>query len=595
MKNEKTFAAYPSCHRSDVSNLSNVENATSKAIKRRELFFHFSLFIFNCFSAAVLSIAFRWYEGSLPVWFALAPVMAVVAAQRSKRLALLHGAAFALTWTWLSFDFLWSQTPAGAIALTIYTSLFYAAGLLIVRRLAREGPVLAVVGTGCVWVLIEVLRSIIPILGFPWLLLGHTLLYNDYLRQGADILGVYGLSFCIAAVNASLAFALPVLLPAKLRSALARAHEKPEETLPQICGRVPTHAQRLSAWRALSFAASLVLGMWAYGALRTANIEPSLVPGQPIGVIQGNIVQKLGRSDDVLWAQLEGHIALHKQLLSQAAASGDGMPVLVCWAETMVPGAYNCDPWGQVFREYVGHTGIPVLFGSNYIPIEDIGKTALDQRCFNTAYVVDGSGQELFHVYKQKLVAFGEYVPFAHSFPILRYLRSVTQDQYEPGTEASPVRNIGGYNIALNVCVEDIHPDLARESSRAGADTLINITNDGWFYQTYGPRAHLRAAAWRAIEVRRPLLRVTNTGVTAAVDPLGRITKLVHEETVGFALTRLLRIEKEKNAPLTQLTTLYMRVGEIGVGLIFLSLLFGVFWIGSQKGAETVEPGVKRM
>jgi apolipoprotein N-acyltransferase len=167
-------------------------------------------------------------------------------------------------------------------------------------------------------------------------------------------------------------------------------------------------------------------------------------------------------------------------------------------------------------------------------------------------------------------------------------LRSVTQDQYEPGTEASPVRDVGGYKVALNVCVEDIHPDLARASSLAGADTLINVTNDGWFYQTYGPRAHLRAAAWRAIEVRRPLLRVTNTGVTAAVDPLGRITKLVPEETVGVAITRLLRIQDVKNAPLSQPVTIYMRVGEVGVGLVFLSLLFGVFWLGSQKAPETL-------
>ena len=534
---------------------------------------------------AALAYAYRWYEGSLPVWFALAPVMLLVSMQRSTRLALLYGSLFALTWTWLSFDFLWMQTHAGTIAISIYTSLYYAFGLLIVRRLARDGPVIAIVGTGCVWVLIEVLRSIVPILGFPWLLLGHTLLYNPYLRQGADIFGVYGLSFCIAVVNASLAFALPVLLPSNVRNRLHPTRELSVALVPQA--GTPGHAQRLSAWRALSFAGALVLGMWSYGVLRTERIEPLLVPGQPIGVIQGNIVEKLGRSEEDLWAQLNGHIALHKQLLAEAARSGEGMPVLVCWAETMVPGAYNYSGYGKVFREYVASTGIPVLFGSNYVPVEDSEKTPLDQRCFNTAYVVDGHGEELFHVYKQKLVAFGEYVPFAHTFPPLRYLRSVTQDQYEPGTEPSPVREIGGYNIALNVCVEDIHPDLARASSWAGADTLINITNDGWFYQTYGPRAHLRAAAWRAIEVRRPLLRVTNTGITAAVDPLGRITKLVPEETVGVATFRLLRIESEKSAPFSKPRTIYMQMGEVGVGLIFLSLLFGTFWLGSQKGAET--------
>ena len=525
---------------------------------------------------AVIAIPFRDYEGSGPIWFILAPMMALVAAQRSRRRAILFSAAFGLTWTTLCFSFLWNDTPPGVFALSIYTSLFYIVALLLVRRVARDGPVIAVIGSGCVWLLVEIVRSIVPIFAFPWLLLGHTLLFDNHLRQGADLFGVYGLSFVIAAFNASLAFALPVLLPEKLRRL----------TLLNATDAAPDHARRLSAWRALSLATALIFGLWCYGELRIQRIQPQLVPGASIGVIQGNIVQKLGRDEDALWEQLRGHIALHKQLLAKAALSDEGMPVLVCWAETMVPGAFNCEDWGKEFREYVKRTGIPTLFGSNFVPEEDIGKTALDQRCYNTVYVLDGAAQELFHVYKRKLVPFGEYVPLARTFPLLRQLRSVTQDQYEPGTEPSPVRDIGGYKIAINICVEDIHPDLARESSWMGADTLINVTNDGWFYQTYGPRAHLRAGAWRSIEVRRPMLRVTNTGYTVAIDPLGTITTLIPVETVGTATVRLMRIRDEKDAPFAQPLTIYMRMGEVGIGLIFLSILFGCLWVGSHNPPE---------
>ncbi len=525
---------------------------------------------------AVIAIPFRDYEGSGPIWFILAPMLALVAAQQSIKRAVLFSAAFAMTWTLLCFSFLWNDTAPGVFALSIYTSLYYIAGLLVVRRVARDGPVIAVIGTGCVWLLLEIVRSIVPILAFPWLLLGHTLLYDPHLRQGADLFGVYGLSFIIAAFNACLVFALPILLPEKLR-----------RLVPGFSDGAPMdHARRLSAWRALSMAVALIFGLWCYGELRTERIAPQLVAGPKIGVIQGNIVQKLGRSEDALWDQLRGHIELHKQLLKTAAVSDDGMPVLVCWAETMVPGAYNCEKWGTEFRDYVTRTGITTLFGSNFVPREDLDKTALDQRCYNTAYVIDGHGDELFRVYKRKLVPFGEYVPFAKTFPLLRYLRSVTEDQYEPGTDPSPVSDIGGYRVALNICVEDIHPDLARESSWMGADTLINITNDGWFYGTYGPKAHLRAAAWRAIEVRRPLLRVTNTGITVAVDPLGNMTTLIPPETVGTSTVRLMRIQNEKDTPFALPHTMYMRMGEVGVGLIFLSLLFGCLWVGSQNLPE---------
>ena len=541
---------------------------------------------------AILAIPFRSYEGSGPVWFALAPVMALAANARSRRRAALYASAFALTWTWLCLSFLWNPAAPGAIALSIFSSLFYVIGLLIVRRVARDGPMPAVIGIGCVWVLIEVARSLVPVFGFPWLLLGHTLLYDPHLRQGADIFGVYGLSFIIAAVNACLAFAFPLVLPARAAGLLS------------IHGLPVPHKLRLSAWRALSVTASLVLGAFCYGVLRCEQIGPRLAPGARIGVVQGNVVQKLNRSDDEVTAQLIQHIELHRKLLSEAAASGSGMPELVCWAETMVPNVFNNGVWGQKFMEFVASTGIPAITGSNYVPPEDVEKPPGQQRIYNAAFLIDGQGHEVFHAFKRKLVAFGEYVPFTQWLPLLKSLRSVTLDQYSAGTEASPVREVAGYRIAFNVCVEDIHPDIARELSYAGADTLINITNDGWFYKTYGPQAHLRAAAWRAIEVRRPLLRVTNTGMTVAVDPLGHIDVLVPPETEGTAIAQLQRIRStaslsinresgvgsgaENVSPFAAPRTIYMVTGEVGVGLIFISILFGCLWIGAQNPPENL-------
>jgi len=139
------------------------------------------------------------------------------------------------------------------------------------------------------------------------------------------------------------------------------------------------------------------------------------------------------------------------------------------------------------------------------------------------------------------------------------------------------------YRIALNICVEDIHADLARDSARAGADTLINITNDGWFYDTFGPRGHLQAAAWRAIEVRRPLLRVTNTGRTVAVDPLGEIDLLMPEATAATCVTHLKRIAPKAGVE-SRLVTLTMLLGDLGAGLVFASILAVSLLVSSKIG-----------
>jgi apolipoprotein N-acyltransferase len=241
----------------------------------------------------------------------------------------------------------------------------------------------------------------------------------------------------------------------------------------------------------------------------------------------------------------------------------------------MVPGNLNNDPWGEVFRVEVKKTGIPAMTGANYLEPDDFSKPFEQQRIHNSAFIFDGQGHELLRYYKRRLVAFGEYVPYARDYPCLAFIRSVTQDQYVPGEKPSTICEIAGYHAALTLCVEDIHPALAREAAFLGADTLFNLTNDGWFYQTHGPRAHMQAAAWRAIEVRRPLLRVTNTGRTVAVDPLGNIELIVPAETEAVGWTRLKRIDGGG----ADIVTPYMLLGEFWTAAIFAGVLGLALWV----------------
>ena len=501
----------------------------------------------------LLAQPYRYYEGSLPVWLALAPVLWSVARAPAAWGAALTAGLFAFVWSFFSFNFLWGLATPGMFALCVYTALCYTGALLAARWLARRGVVNAVFGTAAVWVLVELFRSCVPVFAFPWLLLGHPLLGHENLRQAADLGGVSGLSFGVAAVNALLAFTLPAWLPQKWQA-------------------VPGGNPR-SAWKALSFVAALWRGLAAYGRARIDELTPRLQAGAPIAVIQGNVAQKLGLTYEEVDGYFKRHLAMHRELIETARRSGP-LPVLICWAETMVPGTLNTDEWGTRFIEQVRQSGVAALTGSNYTPPEDAAKPAEEQRTYNSAYLLDAQGAVLLRYAKRRLVPFGEYIPFTRPLPFLKILRSITRDQYTPGTEPSPVHQIGGYAIALNICVEDIHPDLAREAACNGADTLINLTNDGWFYGNYGPRAHLLAAAWRAIEVRRPMLRITNTGRTVAIDPLGNAEELVPPEKEGVCVTHLLRISPRsgQSAAPKNLVTPLMALGEgglaLGMGLI---------------------------
>jgi apolipoprotein N-acyltransferase len=488
-------------------------------------------------SAVVLTLAFtdRW-DGT--VWFALAPALYLVAEARSKREACWYATVFAWVWAFPSLWFLSKTTVYGAIAAALYTGLWYIAGLLVVRLMARRGVWSAVFGTGAIWCLIEIGRSRIPVFQFPWLLLGHATAGCETLRQNADLCGVYGLSFLIASANAALAFIVAPVVVAGL---------------PASPGTPSARRTALIAILALSLTAVL------YGRWRVADLESRLVDGGlRIIVIQGCEYQKLDRTDEEKWKQLNGHLELHAR-----AARCTPRPDLICWGETMVPGVYNSQPYADRFRVVVREYGIPTFCGSDWIHPDDMEKPLLEQRWLNTAFLLNGQAETLAQYAKRRLVPFGEYVPLKAIIPWLQKIGSVTRDAYVPGKYPSPVVPLGGVNWAMNICIEDCHPDLAREAVRDGADGFLNVTNDGWFVGTHEPATHLRGALFRCIETRRPMLRATNTGCSALIDPLGRTTVDPPQDTVGLGVFSVWWLPDPGR-------TLVFYLGEGWVALLFL-------------------------
>ncbi|MCW8132710.1 MAG: hypothetical protein KIS92_20350, partial [Planctomycetota bacterium] len=229
---------------------------------------------------------------AFPAWIGLAPVLYLVAEAPTARRAAGLAYAFALVWSLLCFRFFLHWSPVGWVALGLFTSAFYLAALLSVRALARRGIAGAVFGSAAVWVLAEIARSRIPVVGFPWMLLGHAAADDANLRQLADLAGVYGLSFLAAAVNAALAFVAAPLAG---------------ETLAGPPG-TPVR-RRLCA----SLVAAGLLAALAYGDAQTGRLGARMRAGPRIAMLQGCSYQKIDRSNEEKQQQLDEHLLMHAE------------------------------------------------------------------------------------------------------------------------------------------------------------------------------------------------------------------------------------------------------------------------------------------
>jgi apolipoprotein N-acyltransferase len=190
-------------------------------------------------------------------------------------------------------------------------------------------------------------------------------------------------------------------------------------------------------------------------------------------------------------------------------------------------------------REEVGRRiGIPAIVGA--VLIDRVGG-ARGYVLYNSALSTNAGGDVTARYDKEYLLTFGEYLPFGDAFPIL-YEWSPNSGRFSPGTTLDPLvveDNLGRkHQVTTLICYEDILPSFTRaavNASHGESELIVNITNDAWFGDTTEPWEHLALAQLRAIEHRRYLVRSTNSGVSAIVDPVGRVlshTKTFQQETL---------------------------------------------------------------
>jgi apolipoprotein N-acyltransferase len=262
-------------------------------------------------------------------------------------------------------------------------------------------------------------------------------------------------------------------------------------------------------------AAALVLVVQAYGVARSHRPPPTAgrLPPLRIAAVQPLVPFKVGPKADP-----EAMLREQRHLTAQVEP---GSVDLIVWSETMVPGD---------LLEEIPETLAPVarekrcfLLAGGVVHEKDAAGN-LTGRAFNSAVLLDPQGRLAGRYDKRHLVPFGEYVPLGGKFPGARAIFDLIGTVFTPAETEAPLPEIAGVKLGVNICYEDAFPEIPRRDAARGARLLVNLTNDSWFRQTSEARQHLALAALRAVETRTPMVRATNTGITALIDADGRVT-----------------------------------------------------------------------
>ncbi len=494
-------------------------------------------------SGALLFACFPRIDWNWFVWIACVPLLAVLLTEKRPARGFWYGyASGAVFFTGSCYWFVEVMRHYGGLSLPVglgvlvlfvaLFSVFYGAFGWLEVLVARRSQATALLLAPFWWVALELARTYL-FTGFPWNLLGYAV-RPEGLEQIASVTAVYGLSFLAAATSALVMWAL--LNPRhRVRWAL------------------------LAVWVVLLAAGNRAL----YPPPRQTGPDVALL-------VQPNI--PLGGSNQKTWAPwidpepLETLVDRSVEAARAPEAAGKKPPLIV-WPEDPAPFYFNRDP---IFR---GAVETMARRARSYIVAGTItfaGKGT--SRPKNSAVVLAPDGRELLQYDKIHLVPFGEYVPW-WAFPGKVGKITSQVGDFVPGHRIR-VADAGEGRIGVFICYEAIFPELVRKIAAAGAGVLVNISDDGWFGNSAAPFQHFEMARFRAIENGRFLLRSTNNGITAIVDPYGRVEKKISRERAGILTGRFRYIQRK---------TFYSRHGDLfawsSVGItagLLISLGFGL-------------------
>jgi len=355
-----------------------------------------------------------------------------------------------------------------SMVMAVYFGLFGMVAQVAGKRLP---PLQALPCLGLAWTLMELAMGTL-LSGFPWLTLSAAFVRWPIVTQLAAYIGGHGLSGVLALIAA---------------------------------GAMMARRSRSCAVVALA-TALLVCGL---GWLRIRSYSES-TPSRTVAIVQGNIDQGLKWNPAYQQRTVAKYISLSRSVLAEN-------PELIVWPETAMPFYFQDNtPLRAPVFDFLRATNASLVLGSPSYEAKPTGPLTL----FNRVYLLTGSDSTLRWYDKEHLVPFGEYMPFADWLPLQKLVNGV--GDFAPGRNEARLA-AGDFVLGALICYEAIFAGLAQDRVTQGANLLVNTSNDAWFGETSAPLQHLQLAALRAIEQGRWMVRGTNTGISAFIDPLGRI------------------------------------------------------------------------
>ncbi len=457
------------------------------------------------------------------------------------------------TWTlaWLIL-LVWLRhvTLVGTVLLAAFlgaytTAWFLAARWALPRAAGRSAwaRIVVLVGLAGLWVVSEWVRSWL-FSGFPWLTLAASQWRRPLMLGLCPYTGAHGVSFVLMLVN---------LGAAAWIDRMATAHYE---------------ARR--RWYTPEFTVALVVLFAGTFGLAGGLLHQRRVAWLRVGLVQPYIPQSL-KWDRA--AAAENLRILERETARVAALQPD----LLLWPEAAVPYVLKVQPqlpgW---FAGAARAAGAPIVSG--VLVMEDAGLAS--ERWYNGAVVVDPEqGVQPDYYAKRHLVPFGEYVPLR---PVFGWLRKFVPigDDFRPGETAAPLVVSGSRRpvaAGVLVCYEDVFPALARESAAAGAEVLLNLTNNAWYGEGAAAYQHAAHSALRAAETRRPVVRCGNGGWSGWFDEFGGLREELTDERGSVYFRGGGVVEVSRDPRWVGRDTLYTRRGDWFVAVCAgLALLAGL-------------------
>jgi len=461
-----------------------------------------------------------------------------VTPRRAYWYGLLYAAVqYAIVFNWIVIPIVvFGQLPlaigvGGWLGVVIILAPVLALAPWLARRVERWTGLHPIVVWPVAWTAVEYLRNYFPLGGFPWGNLGASQAGISVVLQLASLVGGYGLTFLVVAVNA-------VWVHTLVERRAGRPW--PVRTI------VGTGAALLLV---------VVYGLWRLHAL---DVAQRAAPTLKVAIVQGNIEQGIKNK-----AALHSAFILDKYRRLTEAARATGAQLIV-WPESAHPAFFDrgaATLAGRGFGE--PSTDVYTAAGVVFYFREGSGQ---ETWLHNSVVVLDPELNVVGQYHKQRLVPFGEYVPWPFDVLLGRLVPGT--GKFRPGTLAQPTP-VHAARVAGLICYEGIFPQFSRGFVRLGANLLVNVTNDHWYGWSAAPHQHLAFYSLRAVENGRSVVRAANAGISAFIGPDGQAsqTSALFEDAVLV-----------QDVTLHEARTLYTIVGDVvaQASVLVVLLAFGL-------------------